>query len=326
MTPSLGAWLILAAEVRWTAPAGCPSEAAVRARLGELVGPDALHPDVVADARVQSSADGWVLSLDLRTGPRSSARRMVSDDCRTLADAVALVVATFVDPVVVSTQASRASPALPEPSPQPDLRESLPAASSGPSPAGASSPSVSSSSSSGSPAPRAVDRWGWHVGVLAGRATLHDLDLGPDLALSWQRGAVRLALGALFLVPRDRPVSAGVVLRQWMVAGRLRAGVVMPLSARVELPLSIGAELGPVVARGRGITTPRTVVSPWLAGLGSVHLLWRPRARWGLWVGVDGVMGVLLPQFTVGGVGPLRAGSGGVRASLGMAMALGGRS
>ncbi len=103
-----------------------------------------------------------------------------------------------------------------------------------------------------------------------------------------------------------------------MAAARLRAGVVMPLAPWLELPLSVGAELGPVVARGEGIAEPRTVVSPWLAAVGSVHAVWRPTPRWGLWAGAEGVIGVLLPQFTVDGSAPLASGPGGLRALLGL--------
>lgn len=321
MMPLLGAWLLAGAEVRWTAPAECPTEQRVRDRIDDLAGEGALRPDMVADARVRASPSGWSLRLVLRTAGQSSARQMVSGDCETLADAVALVVATHVDPIPVDQwitrrESSASAPSRPEVAPRspPELASE----SASDPPEAAASPAPSSGAPPERAAAREPDRMGVRVAVLAGRAVLDDLDLGPDVELSWQRGVVHLAFGALALVPRDRPVFAGAFLRQWMIAGRLRAGVAMPLSSRVELPLSIGAEIGPVFARGRGVDRPRTAVSPWLAAVGSAHVVWRPRARWGLWIGVEGVLGILLPQFTVDGVGPVVAGPGGLRAMLGV--------
>jgi hypothetical protein len=316
---ALGAGLVAAAELHWTAPAGCPSEPVVRGRLQALLGDDVLRPDVVARAEVSRHEGGWILQLSLRTADRSSTQHMVSDECETLADAVALVVATFADPLTASARVVGRSPAVPERT-EPVL-EVVPSA----------PPPVASPRADGSPpalrrpladprGPRPPDRWGLRVGVVAGRATQPDLDVGPEVALSWQRGIVRLAIGALGLAPRRQAVRErdGVVLRQWMVAGGLQAGVVVPLTPWLELPLSVGVEVGPLVARGEGIDRPRTVASPWLAALGSAHFVWRPGPRWGIWVGVVGVAGVLLPQFTVAGAPPSIAGPGGLRGSLGV--------
>lgn len=330
MVPSLGGWLMAAAEVRWTAPAGCPTQVVVQERIEDLVGDGALRPDVVADARVRASEEGWALRLALRTADRTSTRHMAARECQTLADAVALVVATFVDPVQTDRRATGRMPAQPRAIPAPPARPAAPAKPAAPAglaaPAGPTlRPRETRAEAEPTPepppprpTPRDPDLAGVRLAAIAGRATQHDLDLGPDVELSWQRGVVRLGLGALALVPRDRPVTAGVTLRRWMLAGRLRAGVVMPLSPRVELPLSLGVEVGPVVARGRGVDRPQTVVSPWLAAVGSVQVVWRLRPRWGLWAGIDGIVGALLPRFTVDGAGPIASGPGGIRAALGV--------
>lgn len=327
MAMTLGMGLVAAAELHWTAPEGCPSQAAVAETLQALVGDDVLHVDVVADAQVHRRGDEWVLQLSLRAADRSVMRQMVADECRTLADAVALVVATFADPVSTSAHVNGRSRAAAAPR-EPDLRAVPP-----PPPRAlraradavplAPRPIVAGRRD---PRGRPPDHWGLRLGATAGRATQADLDLGPHMVLSWQRGLARVAVGALALVPRREPVPRvdGARLQQWMLAGGLEGGVAMPLWRRVELLLALGLELGPVVARGQGIARPRTVVSPWLAALGTAQLCWRPTPRWGIWAGVVGVAGVLLPRFTVAGEGPLVAGPGGLRGTVGVEWRWGG--
>ncbi|MEX1367571.1 MAG: hypothetical protein AB1Z98_30865, partial [Nannocystaceae bacterium] len=226
---SLGGSLLAAAPLRWTAPASCPSSAAVHERIAVLVGDDALGQDVEVDARVEAGAEGWVLELAVRTSEGSSRRSMASRDCETLAEAVALVLATFADPFQTTARLRREAVEMPRP-PRPSSAPEVPDADA----------TVLRTSTARSPAadgrrrrrpgPRGPGRWGLGLGIAAGRATQADLDLGPDLELSWQRGPLRLAVGALVLAPRTQPVEdrAGVALRTWVLAARVRAGIVMP--------------------------------------------------------------------------------------------------
>lgn len=313
----LGARPTAAAELRWTAPAGCPSEAAVQQRLHELLGEEALRSDVTADGQVRREGERWVLELSLRDAARSSTRRMSARDCETLAQAAALVLATFVEPLAAATRVEQRARRVVVPTVPPQTRSSTPVSSAPPRVEGGSPGQPPASADARGPRP--PDRFGLRLGAVVGRATQADVDLGPELTLSWQRGAARLAVGALALIPRRQPVPApaGAELRQWLLAGGLRAGLVVPLAPRLWMPLSAGVELGPLVARGEGIARPRTAVAPWLAVVGSAHAVWRPQPRWGLWVGITGVAGVLLPQFTVAGSSPLVVGRGGLRGSVG---------
>ncbi len=311
-----------AAEIRWTAPPACPSAATVQRRLAELAGDDPITNEVTAVATVQPHGHRWRLTLALRDGERASTRQMDADDCATLADAVALVVATFAQPIAVAaTVEDRARSSAPSWEVQPATTEvPSPPANAPPSRGPEPQPSTSRATSAPEPRSRPPAWWGLRAGAVAGRALQRDLDVGPELTVSWQRGLLRLAGQASFLVPRRSlvPDRNGVQLRQWSVAAGLRAGIAVPIARRLALPLSIGAETGPVVARGEGIARPRTAVSPWVAAVGSAQLVWRPTPHWGLWAGAAMVVGVVLPRFTVDEAGPLVAGPGGFRASVGL--------
>ncbi|MEM7153260.1 MAG: hypothetical protein AAF799_10495 [Myxococcota bacterium] len=317
MTVPLGL-LLLVSDIAWEAPPSCPSAAAVQQRLAKYVGDRTLPSDVSATATVRASETQWSLKLVLHAQEETRVRRMVSDDCETLADATALVVATFVDPlqvettvgVVPSNEVGPAEDAVPSPTPAADSET-----------ARTREPVIAEQGSDAresSPAPETY--YGLRAGALAGRATQAELDLGPELAFSWQRGVARLEVGVFALVPRLRPVPDrdAVTLRQWALGGRARVGLVMPLHRRLELPLSLGVELAPVVARGVGVAEPTTVSSPWVAASVSAHLVWRPAPPWGVWLGGEGLVGLARPQFTVDGAGPLATGAGGLRAMVGI--------
>ncbi|MCH9685544.1 MAG: hypothetical protein K0V04_29205 [Deltaproteobacteria bacterium] len=316
---TVGGWMTLAADLRWTAPPACPTAAMVQERVVGLVGQDSIANDVTAVAIVRREGDGWSLQLTLRDGDRASQRSMQSGDCETLADAVALVVATFVEPVA-TTRIVEERTSVP-----PDVVASSPVVDRSPPPSPADRVDAGvvvppSADPSATPRARPDTWWGMRVGGAAGRALLSDLDVGPQLTVSWQRGLLRLAAQGLFLAPRRQrvPERQGLQLRQWAIVAGLRAGVALPLTRRLEMPLSLGVEAGPVIARGEGVVRPRTAVSPWAAAVGAAQLVWRPVPRWGLWAGAAVVVGVFLPRFTVDAAGPLVAGPGGFRANLGV--------
>ena len=153
-----------------------------------------------------------------------------------------------------------------------------------------------------------------------GVATLPGVDLGPQLVLGWRRGPFALEASALALLPRrhvfdERPE---LQLRLWMVGGDLCANLVMPVSERLELPIGVGLEAGSIIARGQGVSRPRTARQPWVAARGVVHLVWRPDPRWGLWVGATVVLGVVRPSFTLSDQGPFEVSPGGLRGMMGV--------
>ena len=90
----------------WRAPEGCPDAAAVRARIGRLVGAS-LGPVELGGLRVDgvvTAVDGG-FSLDLRvaTDAATDARVLVADRCEALADTTALVAALAADPIATAT-------------------------------------------------------------------------------------------------------------------------------------------------------------------------------------------------------------------------------
>jgi hypothetical protein len=86
-------------ELAWSAPAQCPSRAAV---LGEiqsiLAGGAASTHAVQATAAVERDGPRWRVALSIRSDQGSGVRALDADSCAALASAVALIVALAVDP------------------------------------------------------------------------------------------------------------------------------------------------------------------------------------------------------------------------------------
>lgn len=332
-------------SLRWDAPPSCPSASGFEQRVRSLSGGDALPAEISVYARVRGVERGFDLELVLHTPAGSSTRRADARDCEALADAAALIVATFLEPrtVVGSLDAgpepagpdldrALGSDALARPERAPPDRAPGSNALVGPERAPSdrapperapSVPGTETEPMAERPPPprrRAPDHLGIRLAGVAGVATLPGVDLGPQLVLGWRRGLFALEASALALLPRrhgfdERPE---LQLRLWMVGGDLCANLVMPVSERVELPIGVGLEAGPVIARGQGVARPRTARQPWVAARGVVHLVWRPDPRWGLWVGATVVLGVVRPSFTLSDQGPFAVSPGGLRGMMGV--------
>ncbi|MCA9712740.1 MAG: hypothetical protein KDK70_43325, partial [Myxococcales bacterium] len=105
--------------IRWEAPAACPSQAAFLARIPGLHDPGTRWADVSAHARVRVLDEGFGLELTLRSASGSSTRHARATACEPLADAAALILATFVEPVATAQRldAPHAGDAPPHASP-----------------------------------------------------------------------------------------------------------------------------------------------------------------------------------------------------------------
>jgi hypothetical protein len=115
----LWAWLALAPsraaalELSWSAPAACPEQSVVEARLRVLLGerpdPSALR----AKAKVLAQRGGYKLTLQLDGDGIRGARVLTGSDCAALAETAAWLVATAIDPALGLLP----PPAAPEPPP-----------------------------------------------------------------------------------------------------------------------------------------------------------------------------------------------------------------
>jgi hypothetical protein len=89
-------------ELRWQAPDECPDRAQLQAKVDRLLGRSYATFDWLADARVARKGERWTLKLDLQHGGRHAARTLQADDCVTLSDAAAWLIAVAIDPSVSS--------------------------------------------------------------------------------------------------------------------------------------------------------------------------------------------------------------------------------
>ncbi|MEM9461112.1 MAG: hypothetical protein AAGF11_43510 [Myxococcota bacterium] len=320
-------------SLRWDAPTSCPSASGFEQHVRSLSSGGVLPAEISVYAWVRAFERGFSLELVLHTPAGSSTRRAEAPDCEALVDAAALIVVTFVEPLTVVGSLGRGpepvahalgrapgSNALVGPGRAPPER--APSDRAPPERA----PSVTGSETGpmlverSPPRRRAPDHLGIRLMGIAGVATLPGVDLGPRLVLGWRRGLFALEASALALLPRqhvfdERPELR---LRLWMVGGDLCANLVMPVSERLEFPIGVGLEAGPIIARGQGVARPRTARQPWVAARGVVHLVWRPDPRWGLWVGAAVVLGVVRPSFTLSDQGPFEVSPGGLRGMMGV--------
>jgi hypothetical protein len=107
-------------ELTWTAPAECPSEQEIRARVERLLlgsqGGAAPLP-MGASARVETTPEGrFVAEVEIRSDAARSSRQLRASSCSTIASAYALMVATLIDPAVVEPDEEAPEPLAPAPS------------------------------------------------------------------------------------------------------------------------------------------------------------------------------------------------------------------
>ena len=278
--PSLLLALVLATTgplaVGWQAPpADCPAPAEVDARIRTLLGDRRL--DLRADARVQAVPTGWEVRLRVHWRSHTDERVLSASDCRSLADATALLIAVMADPLEVSSQTAAAThgepsvPPTPQPTtPQPTIPEPwLPPASAEPAPS--SVPPVPSPVPRPPPVPDAarapLDRGlALELGPTIDHGSLPGHVPGPMAGLVWRGPWLRLLASGLYLPPRGvvGPSPAAAEGRAQLAA--LRVGACLRLGGRrVEVPLCAIAEAGVAWGTRFGVDADRRALDPWSA-------------------------------------------------------------
>lgn len=259
-----------AVELRWRAPAPCPTAAVLRERVerdrSEPIPVD-LPLSVVVDAEIVPRDDGRA-TLRARTSSATGAveRTWIADDCETLADVAVVLVVSAIE---------ETTPRIPEPAPPP-----------APTPIGAAPPPIA--------APPAEDvpkrsRFVPAIGVRPSLgAEIHGLPragFAANLALILAWRYARLELSGLYATPRLTEPSgdAGAVLQLATFAAR---GCGRLLTRWVELPMCAGLEIGAVFGRGVGVDDPRHDQVLWAAALLGPGLVIRAHPRLG--VVIDG--------------------------------------
>jgi len=282
----------------WSAPAECPSRAAV---LGEvraiLEGGAASAHSVEAAATVERAGQRWRVALTIRSDQGSGVRSLDADSCEALASAVALIVALAVDP----TRRAPADAGAP-----PDAQ--APARASTDADAGAA-PSPPSS-----PQPRPHDEREEEDGPrlvvgVAGVADFGDLPspaLGGSVAVAGLYRRARLeARGRTYASQRvadlARPAQGVDLAYLGLDARACLAVLATGRAARDGVAVSpcLGVDLSRVAGSGFGGTKTFSGNGSWVAFEGGLLGTWALASSVALRVGVDLLVPTSRPGFVV---------------------------
>lgn len=274
-------------RIEWHAPAECPDDAAVEARVGELLGATPTASER-ATADVVGDHEGWTVELSTFIDGAKQTRSLRADDCVVLAEAVAVVVAVALDPVAVATnEASAEGPRVPEPAIE--------------SPASAA-PVVDRAKPVPHSASAAPRRRTWSFGVRVeggyGIGTAPGGTGLAGLALFAQTGRARIEIEGRWYGPREILEDGAGARTQLGTAAAL--GCLELGRAVVTAPLCLGFEAGALRARGVELPAPQTVHFPWAAPVARAALAARVHARVRMWLALEGAVLVVRPQLQQG--------------------------
>ncbi|MGF1468460.1 MAG: hypothetical protein ACFCGT_20235 [Sandaracinaceae bacterium] len=307
-------------RLRWTweAPAACPGEADVRARIVRLLG-GAIPPGPALAARAEVAAreGGFAVTLRTEAGGGEGERTLVAAGCQDLAEATALIVALMVDPTLTPAVEER------DPTPGGPGAGGLLAA-----PGSEVSSTVTSASHEAAAARGASEAersagaggaQGAAEGGPEGEAERSALTLGvagvldvgtlpgpsPGVRLEgtlrWPRASARVRAEA-FLAQSVRPGEPEAARASVAAASATALGCGHPLVGRVELALCGAVAAGALFARSRGVSAPGSSAAFWLAAGAGAVLRWWPWPRFGLGVDADALASLVRPRFVVDGI------------------------
>ena len=309
-------------RVTWEAPAGCPSEDDVRARVDALLGGSqtaASGAGMVVDARARVMSDGtWSVSLQLASEDGARIRTIPGGrDCAEAAEAAAVVIAIAIDPEAAARIAAQptaedsaedglSGPAVPEPAPEATEAEAptevLPEPESEPEPA--PSPEAAAPEEA-APKARRIGPVRGVAGVVGGLA-YGELPgvagvLGLDGGIALPRA--RVTASASYWPRRRVEVgSADIDFRQWSVA--LRGCPVFRVRPVLEVLACGGLEIGQTIVRTRGVVGGATDPDAlWIAWLAQPALVVLPLSWLGVRIGAELFGPVLRATYSVAPVG-----------------------
>jgi hypothetical protein len=274
-----------AVQLTWTAPAACPDAASIAADLAKLTrgalvpGASATHR---ADVVVTAQADHFTLVLEISSATLTEQRALDGPSCDTLARAATLMIAVAVAPVATA----RATPPVRIEIPPPAER----------------SPSATESVASPPDRPLATPtrRVARDRGFIA-------LWTGPSIGtnprvtavaggdVGWRRGAFGIQLSGWHAFAATRQLAPEINVRASLSGGGARLIYALPVRA-IELPISIGIELGALIGSGTGErVTGKTTSSLWAAAALGVGLAWPARGRFALALRTDALVALRAP-------------------------------
>ena len=300
-------------ELHWTAPPTCPDAAAVIAAAEALM----LEHDAAlrADAVVVASDGGYAMTLTIQHDDGARRLEQHAPSCDTLADLAALLLAVAADPVAV-TRARSPELVIVEPPTAPSHDT------------GSVTTPTAVASRDGPPrtAPRKRPSGWLRVAGIVGIAELPRIDAGIGLtgAIDFDAWRIEIGVAHLFAQRRSLPgyARARAELAGWNLqlrgCGELGRGA-------VRIGGCIGPEVGLVTGVARDVSEKDPHASAWVAATVGPVLRWLASDRVQLHVGVDGVVALTRAHFALRDdrSRSVATGAGGVRATVGIAVALG---
>lgn len=311
--------------LEWEAPVSCPTRddllARVRSYLPELEEPpvEVSRARLRIEARIEPLAVDWTVRMRMSGEQGTSERSFSAASCEELTDAVALVTAVSLDPVIAAREIAGARAAAQvvetqdeptEPEPEPPVEEP---------PEEPASPLAVPDDAE--PVPRRDVEIALRVGGGGG--------FGPTAT-----GYGALAAGVALFGPRWRWSLDGGgwlprTVRSEQAAGRFwgwwvgTRGCFVPRRDPVEFPLCGGFELGQVRAVGlQPALNARDASYPWVAASVGAGISWVIIDRVALVADVAGLVPVIRGDFQVGDQTLQRLAPVGVRALLGLELRL----
>ncbi len=303
--------------VKLRAPPGCPSLGALRELVAEHLGHAGQSPPPlrVHVAVRRAGAARWVARLDVR-GAAGGRRDLEGGSCREVIDAAALVIALAVEdsghvvaqalPLVLEGEpelgGERPAGGGWKPARDDEARRVDVAAGSDPEPQpGSGEPVEQAEYDFEAIPPLARGRLATRHTRLAARAggagaagMLPATSAGFDLAVSgWRdRNGVELST-SFFAETAARQNGSGAGVRMW--AAGLRGCRTFGFAAACA-----GGELGRMIGRGMDVPRPRKAGALWGAVSGSVWLRRHLGGAAAIYAGLEGILPITRPRFTVG--------------------------
>lgn len=263
-------------DLRWSAPAECPSEAQVRAKVERLAGRSlqaAREPPIVVriDA-AQVADDAWTVQIAIHhpgsVAPRE--RRIEGVTCAEVADAAAVAIAIAITPAPPSLAVASPPASAPDRPRSAELRPALRV----------------------------------HGGV--DFASLPSPSPGTMVSFVFLFGANRVEIHGSAWLPEE-----GTAATKPTAGGRLSllaAGARYCRSFRegtLEIAGCGGLEAGALRGSGFGIAMPASGAAPWIApGVGGLGL-WNFSQHFALALALDGLVPVVRRDFTIEGLGTI---------------------
>lgn len=266
-------WFGMADVVQWTAPASCPDDAAVEARIAALVEvSEAIAP---TQAIVTEREGGFEVELVSTIEGETQRRTLTAPTCETVADAAAAVIAVTIDPVAADPPSEVVPPV--EVAPATVVPKTAPTTTTATRPADRE------------PVPRTPNERrpleiGLHLGGGYGSAIAPRGSGVLGAGLSVGRRPWSLEAEGRVWTPRTFEADSETFGARVFMATAMLVGCLRPPSDRVEVPLCLGVEGGAERVSPTRLVDGRVAVYPWFA----------PLLRVGVRVRVNALLGVIL--------------------------------